>query len=516
MERTTNLDLPYIMPSQAQKHVTHNEALGILDALVQLAIVDRDLAAPPPTPVDGSRYIVAAPATGAWTDREDQIAYFHDGSWTFLPPTEGCLAWIVDDGQLLAWTSSNWTQVGETIGELQNLSLLGVGTTADTTNPFAAKLNKALWTAKTVAEGGDGDLRYTLNKEAAADVLSVLLQRGFSGRAEFGLIGDDDFRLKVSADGSSWHDAFQVDRSTGKVAATGIANIADVQVFSSSGTWAKPAGGKLVQIQCTGGGGGGGGGPKVAASVAASGGGGGGGGSSCERFIAAASLPGSVAVTVGSGGAAGSGATSAGDGTGGAQGNASFFGSSLATAYVAGQGGGGGGGGGAGRGAAGGGGGGRHTAGGNASGATAGAAGGGGGIAGATSAHGGFQPNTFGGGGGGGCNFTTPGTPTAGGGAAHSGGGGAGAGGFATTNTAVNGGSVFTSFSASGVGPGTAPGGGGTNGGGGASNIGGNGGAGGSGTAPGQGGGGGGASQSGNGGDGGAGGPGEVVVITYF
>ena len=27
MEQTANLQLPYIMPSQAQKHVTHNEAV---------------------------------------------------------------------------------------------------------------------------------------------------------------------------------------------------------------------------------------------------------------------------------------------------------------------------------------------------------------------------------------------------------------------------------------------------------------------------------------------------------
>ena len=89
---------------------------------------------------------------------------------------------------------------------LQNLALLGIGTTADATNPFSAKLNKALWTAKTAAEGGDGDLRYTMNKETAADVLSLLLQRGFSGRAEIGLIGDDDLTFKVSPDGSTWVD----------------------------------------------------------------------------------------------------------------------------------------------------------------------------------------------------------------------------------------------------------------------------------------------------------------------
>jgi hypothetical protein len=33
------LSLPLIQPSQAQKHVTHNEALRILDAVVQLVSV---------------------------------------------------------------------------------------------------------------------------------------------------------------------------------------------------------------------------------------------------------------------------------------------------------------------------------------------------------------------------------------------------------------------------------------------------------------------------------------------
>ncbi|MET7242507.1 hypothetical protein ABZT49_04005, partial [Methylobacterium sp. EM32] len=98
---------------------------------------------------------------------------------------------------------------------LQNLARLGIGTTADAQNPFAAKLNKALWTALTVGEGGTGDLRYTLNKEAPGNTLSLLFQSGFSGRAELGLTGDDDLRLRVSADGGTWREALRVDRATG-------------------------------------------------------------------------------------------------------------------------------------------------------------------------------------------------------------------------------------------------------------------------------------------------------------
>ena len=103
------------------------------------------------------------------------------------------------------------------LATLQNLSLLGVGTTADATNPFSAKLNNALWAAKTVAEGGDGHLRYKMSKESAAKTLSLLLQDNFSGRAEVGLTGDDDFHFKVSPDGSSWLDAI-VDRQADRQA----------------------------------------------------------------------------------------------------------------------------------------------------------------------------------------------------------------------------------------------------------------------------------------------------------
>ena len=73
-QTSTLLSLPYIQPAQAQKHVTHNEALRILDALVQLAVESRALTEPPAIAVDGARYIVAAGATGDWAG-QDQAAF---------------------------------------------------------------------------------------------------------------------------------------------------------------------------------------------------------------------------------------------------------------------------------------------------------------------------------------------------------------------------------------------------------------------------------------------------------
>ena len=217
METTDNLALPYIMPSQAQKHVTHNEALGMLDALVQLAVADRDLASPPVAPAGGERYIVAGGATGDWADHDGAIAHWVDGGWTFHAPRPGFVCHVVDEDAFIYFDGAGWTALGAALAVLQNLSRFGLGTMADAANPFAAKLNKALWTALTTGEGGDGDLRYTLNKEAAGNVLSLLLQSGFSGRAELGLVGDDDLSLKVSPDGSAWTTALVVDRSDGSV-----------------------------------------------------------------------------------------------------------------------------------------------------------------------------------------------------------------------------------------------------------------------------------------------------------
>lgn len=221
MEETTNLNLPFVMPSQAQKHVPVNEAMRALDAVVQLAVLDRDLPSPPALPAEGQRYIVAAGASGAWLNAADRIAAFQDGAWAFYQPRTGWLCWVADESILVIWNGAAWVSFSATFSALQSLSRLGLGTVADATNPFAAKLNRALWAAKTAAEGGDGDLRFVINKEAASDFASLLLQTGYSGRAEIGLVGDDDLLFKVSANGSAFIEALRIDKTSGRLAILG-------------------------------------------------------------------------------------------------------------------------------------------------------------------------------------------------------------------------------------------------------------------------------------------------------
>jgi len=219
-EATPNLVLPAIAAAQAQKHVTHNEALRALDALVHLSVQDRDLASPPDEPEDGARWLVAADAEGEWTGHDQEIAAWQNVGWLFYAPRAGWLCHVADENVLLVHDGADWREAGASIKVLNELVRLGVGTEADGDNPFAAKLNKVLWTALYDGEGGDGSLRYTLNKEAPGHVLSLLMQSDWSGRAEVGLIGSDDLSVKVSADGEVWKEALVVDRTSGLVGLT--------------------------------------------------------------------------------------------------------------------------------------------------------------------------------------------------------------------------------------------------------------------------------------------------------
>lgn len=84
------LSLPYLLPSQAQKHVTHNEALQLLDVAVQTSVVDRDRAEPPGSPAVGDCHIVAAGASGGWAGQTGKIAQYNGTDWGQCRKAVGC------------------------------------------------------------------------------------------------------------------------------------------------------------------------------------------------------------------------------------------------------------------------------------------------------------------------------------------------------------------------------------------------------------------------------------------
>jgi len=221
---SSNLKLPYIMPAQAQKHVTHNEAVRALDALVHLAVVDRTTTAPPAAPPDGARYIVPAGASGAWATAVGSIAAWQDDAWAFYQPAAGFCAWVIAEGRLAVYTGSAWAAVSlDQSGALDGVRRVGINAGADDTNRLTVRARASLF------DGEVADHRLVVNKRNAAATASLVLQTVYSGRAEIGLAGDDHLSVKVSPDGATWRTALQADKDRGAlIAPNGLAVAASI------------------------------------------------------------------------------------------------------------------------------------------------------------------------------------------------------------------------------------------------------------------------------------------------
>lgn len=107
-EETTRWKLPYILANQAQKHITHNEAIRLLDALIGTSAISRSINSPPGSPSDGDLYIVANGGTGAWDGWDFNVAYYVDGAWMKIVPLAGMRAWVEDEAALAVYDGSEW------------------------------------------------------------------------------------------------------------------------------------------------------------------------------------------------------------------------------------------------------------------------------------------------------------------------------------------------------------------------------------------------------------------------
>lgn len=379
MADTPNLVLPYLAANQSQKHVTVNEALRRLDALVQITVQSAALAAPPGSPAEGQRWIVAAAATGIWAGQSGKIAAWQDGAWAFYAPLDGWTAIDISTDTLLLYNAGTgiWTglitgvfsdavftlqddidptkqarfqiagftagatrvftlpdatttlaglAVAQTFSAKQTLSNanndLGTSTGNGTTNlangatlsgstksvnigtagvsgsttnvaigsavagalgtltinsptvTFGSSVSAIAMAAANVSAlylglGGaasDATNRLSINapaslfnhagaghqvkvnKSSATDTGSFLFQTGFSGRAEFGLTGSDDFQIKVSPDGSVWNNALAIEAATGRttINALALANVGSEPVLPPNGAlWYNSSSGKF-------------------------------------------------------------------------------------------------------------------------------------------------------------------------------------------------------------------------------------------------------------------------------
>ena len=108
MAATSRFAIPLLDSGQAQKEVTHNEALALIDALAGACVEQRALGVPPGSPALGRCYIVASGASGAWAGKVDQIAVATEGGWRFIAPREGLRAVVASEAIDAVYRGTGW------------------------------------------------------------------------------------------------------------------------------------------------------------------------------------------------------------------------------------------------------------------------------------------------------------------------------------------------------------------------------------------------------------------------
>lgn len=149
MTTTPDLGIPELAQSQANPDITHNEALVLIQALLN-GVINRTTETPPVSPTEGDAYIIgdgSPAASGAWTGRANSIAIFWGGSWRFVPGNdddgtpitmgarqEGLSVWVRDEEQFVVWSGSPqaWTAglpVPLTASDIANVPAGGIAAT---------------------------------------------------------------------------------------------------------------------------------------------------------------------------------------------------------------------------------------------------------------------------------------------------------------------------------------------------------------------------------------------------
>lgn len=114
-----------------------NRNQRVLDALVNLRVVDRDLTEPP-VASGGDVFIVGAGATGAWAGLDGQLAIWAVGDdipagvWTYVVPKDSWRAWLIDEVAFYQFVAGAWViDSSSSVTPTEHTQLIGDGSSAN-------------------------------------------------------------------------------------------------------------------------------------------------------------------------------------------------------------------------------------------------------------------------------------------------------------------------------------------------------------------------------------------------
>jgi hypothetical protein len=92
---TPRFKLPLLTSNQAQKEITHNEALTKLEYFIQPVALSRT-------------QLPDEPQAGDLVIQNNQLAYFVNGAWEYYEVFEGFECWIKDEGVKVVFWNNIW------------------------------------------------------------------------------------------------------------------------------------------------------------------------------------------------------------------------------------------------------------------------------------------------------------------------------------------------------------------------------------------------------------------------
>ena len=107
-ETSARFALPLLMAGQAQKEVTHNEALTLLDLALCPVVEAVGLNSPPSSPALGQAWIVGTAPSGAWFGSANALAGWTAGGWRFVQMPVAASVTVRTNGLKWRRNSTSW------------------------------------------------------------------------------------------------------------------------------------------------------------------------------------------------------------------------------------------------------------------------------------------------------------------------------------------------------------------------------------------------------------------------
>lgn len=109
MAKSFRAGLPLLSAGQAQKEITHNEAVVLLDALAHACCPSAPSNAPPEAPELGCCYLCGPEPSGDWAGNASGVACWTEGGWRLVPPFDGLQLLDRSTGATWQYLDGRWS-----------------------------------------------------------------------------------------------------------------------------------------------------------------------------------------------------------------------------------------------------------------------------------------------------------------------------------------------------------------------------------------------------------------------